>query len=162
MFKDISRFTRETKEGLKKYMDLMDKGVELVFIDNPTFSTGYIQNLLNIAQQQEDLIARTSMEFIVKILLIAELDRVEKERLTIVKRTKDGMAASPNKPGRRPGQLDKLSDALVKDIKQYMTDRDITQVSLMKKYKISRNTLRKYIKMEKEGTLETAARAERK
>lgn len=41
VFKDISRFTRETENGYLKYMQLLTEGVELVFIDNPTLSTHY-------------------------------------------------------------------------------------------------------------------------
>ena len=33
VFKDISRFTREAENGYRKYMELLDKGIELIFID---------------------------------------------------------------------------------------------------------------------------------
>lgn len=39
IFKEISRFTRECENGLKKYMELMNKGINLVFIDNYTLNT---------------------------------------------------------------------------------------------------------------------------
>jgi len=84
---------------------------------------------------------------LVKVLLAAELTRAEQERLTISQRTKDGMAASPNKAGRKVGQLDKMTEALENDIRRYLTDRSIKQVDLMNKYKISRNTLKKYISL---------------
>lgn len=144
VMKDVCRFTREAENGYNKYMSLMNKGVNLVFLDNPTISTDYIKNLLNIAETQ-DLIARESTKFIAKILLIAELDRAEKERLVISQRTRDGMAASPNKAGRKVGHLDKMTPALEEDIRRYLRDRTVRQVDLLKKYKISRNTLRKYI-----------------
>lgn len=144
VFKDICRFTREAENGYDKYMSLMNKGVNLVFLDNPTVSTEYIKNLLNIAETQ-DLIARESTKFIAKILLIAELDRAEKERLVLSQRTRDGMAASPNKAGRKIGQLDKMTLTLEEDIGRYLRDRTIKQNDLMKKHRISRNTLRKYI-----------------
>lgn len=150
VFKDISRFTREAEAGYVKYMSLMDKGVRLVFIDNPTVSTDYIRELLRVAEQQ-DLVAKTSLQSTVKLLLIVELNRVEQERLIISKRTKDGMAASPNKAGRKPGQLDKMTDALKADIQVYLTDRSIKQVDLMQKHGISRNTLKKYITFVKDG-----------
>lgn len=144
VMKDVCRFTREAENGYNKYMSLMNKGVNLIFLDNPTISTDYIKNLLNIAETQ-DLIARESTKFIAKILLIAELDRAEKERLVISQRTRDGMAASPNKAGRKVGHLDKMTPALEEDIRRYLRDRTVKQVDLLKKYKISRNTLRKYI-----------------
>ena len=144
VFKDISRFTREAVAGYEKYMELMNKGVNLVFIDNPTVSTDYIKELLHVAEQQ-DLVAKTSLESTVKLLLIVELNRVEQERLIISKRTKDGMAASPNKAGRKQGQLDKLTDELQADIVLYMSDRNIKASDLMKKHNISRNTFKKYV-----------------
>lgn len=41
-FKDICRFTRE-EVGYMKYMELLNKGIELIFIDNQTVSTPYIK-----------------------------------------------------------------------------------------------------------------------
>ena len=107
VFKDVSRFTREAENGYQKYMELLHNGINLVFIDNSTISTDYIRQLLHVAEEQ-DLVARTSLESTVKLLLIVELDRVEKERLTLIKRTKDGIAASDKHSGRKKGHLDKL------------------------------------------------------
>lgn len=144
VFKDISRFTRESENGYKKYMELLEKGVELIFIDNQTVSTSYIKQLLNVASKQ-NLVAKTSLESTVKLLLIVELDRVEQERLTFIRRVKDGIAASEKKSGRKEGQLDKMTEELEADIKAFLTDRSIKQVDLMKKHNISRNTLKKYV-----------------
>ena len=144
VFKDVSRFTREAENGYAKYMDLFHKGINLVFIDNATISTDYIRQLLHVAEEQ-DLVARTSLESTVKLLLIVELDRVEKERLTLIKRTRDGIAASEKPSGRAKGHLDKMTPELEADIKRYLNDRSITQISLMQKHKVSRNTLKKYV-----------------
>ena len=150
VFKSLDRFTRDADAGLVMYMELMNKGVNLVFLDNPTLSTDYMKNLLNIAEDQKDRIAKESMSFIARILLIAELDRAEKERISIVQRVKQGLAASPNKSGRKPGQLDKMTDELKADLKEYMTDRSIKGIDIMNKHNISRNTLKKYIARLKE------------
>lgn len=144
VFKDISRFTREAENGYKKYMELLERGIELVFIDNQTVSTSYIKQLLNVASKQ-NLVAKTSLESTVKLLLIVELDRVEQERLIFIKRVKDGIAASDKKSGRKVGQLDKMSEELESDIREYLNNRSIKQVDLMNKHNISRNTLKKYI-----------------
>ena len=146
VFKEISRFTREAEEGYKKYMELMNKGINLVFLDNPTVSTDYIKQLTDIANSQE-LVTRTALEGTIKLLLIVELDRVQKEREIIVKRIKQGIEASEKKSGRKQGTLDKMSDELKDDIKKFLSDRSIKQVDLMNKHKISRNTLKKYIKL---------------
>lgn len=146
VFKDICRFTRQAEQGYIKYMELLNKGVELIFIDNQTVSTPYIKQLLNVAKKQ-NLVAKTSLESTVKLLLIVELDRAEQEREIIVQRIKDGIKASSKKSGRPQGRLDKMSQELEEDIKIYLKNRNIKQIDLMKKYNISRNTLKKYIKI---------------
>ena len=70
---------------------------------------------------------------------------MEQERLIFIKRVKDGIASSNKKSGRKKGKLDKLTPELEKDIIEYIGNRDIKQITLMNKYKISRNTLKKYV-----------------
>ena len=148
IFKEISRFTRQAEEGYEKYMELMDKGINLIFLDNPTVSTDYIKQLTNIADSQQ-LVTKTALEGTIKLLLIVELDRVQQEREIFIKRIKQGIEASTKKSGRKFGQLDKMSDELKDDIKLFLIDRSIKQVDLMKKHNISRNTLKKYIELVK-------------
>lgn len=149
VFKEISRFTREADAGYKKYMDLMDNGINLIFLDNPTVSTDYIKQLTDIANSQQ-LVAKTALEGTIKLLLIVELDRVQQERETIVKRIKQGIEASDKKSGRKQGSLDKMSEELRADIKEFLNNRSIKQIDLMRKHDISRNTLKKYIKIVEE------------
>jgi len=141
VFKDISSFTRESENGYKKYMEWLERGINIIFIDNPTVSSEYIKQMMDVAQAQ-DLVTRTAMEGVIKLLLIVELDRAEQQRLYISKAIKDGIAASNKRSGRKQGQLDKLSPELRDDIKKYLHDRSIRQVDLMKKHNISRNTLK--------------------
>lgn len=148
VFKEISRFTRQAEQGYDKYMELMNKGINLVFIDNPTVSTDYIKQLMNIAQGQQ-LVARTALESTIKLLLIVELDRVQQEREIISQRIKQGIEASKKKQGRNQGQLDKMSNELKNDIIEFINDRSIKQVDLMNKHNISRNTLKKYVEIVK-------------
>lgn len=144
VFKDLSRFTREAENGYKKYMNWLNRGIEMVFIDNPTVSSNYIRQMMQIATEQ-DIVTKTAMESIIKLLIIVELDRGEKQRLYISKSIRDGIAASDKKSGRKTGHLDKMTDTLKTDIELYLEDRNITQIELMKRYDISRNTLKKYI-----------------
>ncbi len=148
-FKDISRFTREAENGYQKYMDLLNKGVNLVFLDNQTICTDYIKQLLDVAEKQ-NLIAKISLENTVKLLLYVELDRVEQERLILQKRIKDGLAASGKKPGRKENTMEKLTPELEADIMIYDKDRNVTAIEIMTKHHISRNTLKKYRKLLKE------------
>ena len=146
VFKEISRFTRQCEEGYKKYMELMGKGINLIFLDNPTISTNYIENLMQVAKGQQR-IAQKALENTIELLLMVELDRVEQERIIIVNRIKQGIEASKKTQGRKVGQLDKMSDELKEDIRVFLTNRNIKQVDLMQKHNISRNTLKKYIKL---------------
>ncbi len=150
IFKDVSRFTREAERGYSKYMELLNKGIELIFLDNQSISTPYIKQLLNVAKKQ-NLIAKTSLESTVKLLLLVELDRAEQERLTTSKRIKDGIAASAKKSGRPAGKLDKMTDELYHDIHNYLSDRSVKQSDLMRKHGLSRNTLKKYIALVADG-----------
>lgn len=143
VFKDICRFTRNAEQGYKKYMELLEKGIELIFLDNQTVSTPYIKQLLNVAKEQ-NLVAKTSLESTVKLLLIVELDRAQQEREMTVQRIKDGIKASNKKSGRPVGKIDKMSKELESDIKKLINDRSIKYVDLMRKHNISRNTLKKY------------------
>ena len=86
-----------------------------------------------------------TLEVVIRLLLVTELDRAEKEREITVKRIKDGIKASSKKSGRKEGQLDKMTPELEADIRKYLIDRSIKQIDLMNKYNISRNTLKKYI-----------------
>ncbi len=150
VFKEISRFTRQANEGYNKYIELMNKGINLVFIDNPTVGTDYIRNLTRVANEQ-DLVAKTALDSTIKLLLIVELDRVQKEREIIVKRIKQGIEASSKKSGREFNSLDKMTDELKEDINLFLNDRSIKQIVLMNKHNISRNTLKKYIEIVKKA-----------
>lgn len=144
VFKDITRFTREADNGYAKYMNLMERGINLVFLDNPTVSTDYIKNLIGIAKQQKETITSESLKFVAKIILLTELDRAEKERTTLSKRIKDGIAASLKVQGRKKGQVDKLTPELKEAIRNYKHDRSIKAADVMNKFHISRNTFKKY------------------
>lgn len=145
----LSRFTREAENGYKKYMEWLERGINIVFIDNPTVSSDYIRQMTKVAEEQ-DIVTKTALEGVIKLLLIVELDRAEQHRKYISKAITDGIAASVKKSGRRPGQLDKMSPSLESDINIYLHDRTVTQIELMKKHDISRNTLKKYINLTKQ------------
>ena len=140
----------DPENGYKKYMELMEKGVNLIFLDNKTVCTEYIKQLLNVAEQQ-NLIAKISLENTIKLLLYVELDRAEQERIILINRIKNGIAASGKKQGRKEGVPIKLTEELTADIKEYLKDRNITMAALMKKHNISRNTIMKYIAIVKEN-----------
>lgn len=146
VFKDLSRFTREAENGYNKYMEWLGRDISIVFIDNPTVSSEYIRQMLKTAESH-DIVTKTAMEGVIKLLLIVELDRAEQQRRYISKAITDGIAASNKKSGRKKGQVDKMTENLKTDIELYLNDRKITQAELMKKHSVSRNTLKKYISL---------------
>lgn len=148
VFKDLSRFTREAENGYKKYMEWLQRNINIVFLDNPTVSSDYIRQMMTTAENQ-DIVTKTALEGTIKLLLIVELDRAEKQRLYISKAITDGIAASDKKSGRRAGELAKMTTELEKDIKLYLEDRTVKQIDLMKRHGLSRNTLKKYIEIVK-------------
>lgn len=150
VFKDLSRFTRDTKSGYIKYMEWLERGINIVFLDNPSVSSDFIRQMMDTAESQ-NIVAKTSMEGTIKLLLIVELDRAEQQRRYISKAIKDGIAASDKGSGRKKGSLDKMTDELRHDLELYMHDRTITQKAVMEKHGISRNTLKKYVKRLEEG-----------
>lgn len=149
VFKDICRFTREYENGFDKYMTLLNKGVNLIFIDNPTVSTAYIKSMMEVADKQSNRIAKKSLKDTIELLLLVELDRAEKEREITVQRIRDGIAASEKKSGRPKGKLDKMTAELEADLKYYVSqsvaDRTMTAADIMRKHNLSRNTVKKYI-----------------
>lgn len=129
-------------------MELMEKGINLVFIDNMTVGTDYIKNLTRVVHEQ-DLVAKTVLESIIKLLLIVELHVVQKELEIIVQRIKQGIHVSEKASGRKVNKLDKMTDEHRADIVEFMNDRGIKQIDLMNKHNISRNTLKKYVEIVK-------------
>lgn len=146
VFKDLCRFTRERDNGYKKYVELLNRGINLIFIDNPTLNTDYINSMQNTANRMKEnnIIGGMTLEFVIKLLLVTELDRAEQERIITSKRIADGIKASNKKSGRPVGKIDKMSKELESDIKKLINDRNIKYVDLMRKHNISRNTLKKY------------------
>ena len=146
IFKDISRFSRTAEEGFKKYMELYNLGVKLVFLDNPTVSTDYINNM-KATNEKMNFVTGIALQSMVNLLIAVELDRAEQQRLYISKAIKDGIEASDKKSGRPVGKLDKMSKELKEDILAFLQNRDVKAIDLMKKHDVSRNTLKKYIEL---------------
>ena len=153
VFKDLCRFTREYENGYKKFKELNDKNINLIFLDNPTLSTDYLKSMMATAEKMKNRIAKKQFENMIELLLLVELDRAEQEREITSKRIKDGIKASNKKQGRKLGQLDKITDELKRDIENYLKNRNIKAIDLMNKHNISRNTLKKYIARYENGQI---------
>jgi len=152
VFKDVSRFSREYENGYKMFMELLDKNVELVFLDNPNLNTAYIKTLINTnSHNSQNRITELVMKNVIELLIRVEFDRAESERTIMIKRIKDGLAATNKKSGRPDGVILKLSDELKADINLYLSDRKISKNSLAKKYRLNYRTICKYIEVVESG-----------
>ena len=48
-------------------MEWLERGINIIFLDNPTISSDYIRQMMNTAESQ-DLVTKTAMEGIIKLL----------------------------------------------------------------------------------------------
>ena len=152
----IRDFSRKRGYALNNYISPEEKiesfkNFNKALVASIDDTTDYIKTMMGIAQRQENRIAKKSLNDTIELLILVELDRAEREREIIVQRIRDGLKASNKKAGRKPGQLDKLTDELQADIVLYLADRSIKAVDLMKKHNISRNTLKKYVEYVKKN-----------
>lgn len=139
IFDEISRMSRNRDEGFKLYMELYERGVELVFLKEPHLNTAMyrdkIQNQISLNLEQHndngeyrgtatdnflhalaDALNRLMRELIEDSIALA-LDRAQKEREYLVQRTKEGLieAAKTKTLGRPIGS--KCAEATRKEIK---------------------------------------------
>jgi DNA invertase Pin-like site-specific DNA recombinase len=99
VFDSVSRMSRNAKEGVEQYMDLLDKGIELVFLKEPYVNTeNYKQALSGGVELVGNDIADVYIEATNKVLkLLAAkqielaFDQAEKEVMDIRQRTKEGI-----------------------------------------------------------------------
>ena len=61
-------------------MELLKKGINMIFIDNMILSTDYIKAMIGIAEKQENRIAKKSLKDTIELLILVELDRAEQKR----------------------------------------------------------------------------------
>ena len=49
--------------AIRNNMEWLDRGINMVFLDNPTVSSDYIRQMMTTAEQQ-DIVTKTAMESI--------------------------------------------------------------------------------------------------
>lgn len=105
VFDSVSRMSRNADEGVKEYMELFRKGVNLVFLKEHHIDTDvYRQALQRKAEKTGDKIADATMEFLMELfVIIAEeqirkaFEQAEKEVEDLRQRTIEGMKAAKKK-----------------------------------------------------------------
>lgn len=101
VFDSVSRMSRDADEGVKLYLELYERGVALIFLNEPYCNTDvYRQSIEQCIQSTGNEIADCYIEATNKVLKILAtkqiaiaFEQAEKEREDLCNRVKDGMQA---------------------------------------------------------------------
>ncbi len=151
--KDISALAKDPESGCDIYEDMLKKDVTLLFVDSPNLGTDYI-NLLQETAEKHKFIVKNNLSNVIKLLIAVEYERIERIRKHRSNQIKAGMNIAKKKPGREVGKVDKLTDDLKRDISLYLENGSMLMIELMDKHGVSRNTLKKYIEIIRNGMIE--------
>lgn len=163
IFDSVSRMCRNSSEGVKEYMELMDKKIKLIFLKEPYINTDIYQEQIkmneNIKTNDTDLNetllkgVREYLKRLAKKQIEIAFDQAEKEVIDLKQRTKEGLKQAKIKGsvlGRREGTKVETKKAkemkakiqkLSKDFNGNLKDTEI--IGLLG---IARNTFYKYKK----------------
>ena len=144
VMKDLSCFPFEGNEVFEKYMEIYDRGVELVFLDNPSLCTEVIRGLL-LKALDNGIIESESVKDAVRFNIYSTISNIEREHVERGNKIKGAVATSDKKSGRKEGKFDKLTPELENDIICYLETGQGHKVDIMIEHNISRNTLKAYM-----------------
>lgn len=161
VFDSVSRMSRNAEDGIKLYMELYDKGVNLVFLKEPYINTSTYKQALqgsiaNVGNEIADIYINATNE-VLKLLATQQIkqafEQSEKEVEDLRQRTREGLrvAKSEGKSlGVHKGESfeTKKSKTAKKQIEKYSKDfyGSLNDVDCIKICGISRNTYYKYKK----------------
>ena len=163
IFDSVSRMSRNSKEGIKQYMELFDRGVELIFLKEPHINTAtyrkQIQDTENLPTTDNTVVdailegVTKALKELAKEQIKIAFDQAEKEVKDLQKRTSEGMREAKER-GSRIGTekgrklITKKSIEKKQEIKKYAKDFGgaLTDKDTMKLIGITRNTYYKYKK----------------
>jgi len=169
VFDSVSRMSRNAKEGIEQYMELLDKGIELVFLKEPYVNTeNYKQALSGGVELVGNDIADVYIEATNKVLKLLAAKQIElafeqseKEVMDIRQRTKEGIETA-RLNGKRIG-LVKGSKLIIKKeapAKELIRKHcktfggTLNDIECIKLANLSRNTYYKYKREIKEELTE--------
>lgn len=159
IFDSVSRMSRDAEDGYKQYMELYNKGVELVFLKEPYVNTTVYRTAAAVKLPEvEDEIAAMFIETTEKALVkLAErqimiaFDQAEKEGKDISERTAEGLRQAKAR-GKQVGMVEGKKLTVEKAVRTkiiiYEKSRDFTghnnDEETMKIAGVSRNSYYKY------------------
>lgn len=164
IFDSVSRMSRNAEEGIKEYMELMEKGINLIFLKEPYINTEVYQEQLKVNEgiQVDDIdlnetILRGVREYLKRLAkkqIKISFEQSEKEVNDLRERTKEGLRvakAKGNIGGRREGVKIETKKAIeMKDkIKKLSKDLEgnLKDIEIIQLLGIARNTYYKYKKL---------------
>ncbi len=144
VMKDLSCFPFKANEVFEKYMEIYDRDVELVFLDNPSLCTENIKKLILKAIDSR-IIEGESVRDAVRFNVYAAISNIEQAHAEHGEKIKGAVAISEKKSGRKEGKFDKLTPELERDIIYFLETGQGHKVDIMIEHNISRNTLKAYM-----------------
>lgn len=166
IFDEVSRMSRNAEEGFDLYMELYNKGINLIFlkerhIDTEEFNRRTQRHIERIQTQDKkidnlingilELVEEFEKENLKDNIRLA-FERAEQERTLMIQRIKNGKSVSDTKQGRPKGSGNKTTtkaDKIKKVILELNKDfnGNLSDEKIMTEYlTVSRNTYYKYKK----------------
>ena len=160
VFDSVSRMSRNAEEGIQLYEELMEKGINLVFLKEPYINTDTYKNnqgdKIQLIGTDEDILFKAINEYMKKIArkqIVIAFEQAEKEVKDLSQRTKEGLVTAKAN-GKQLGQTKgtklvtkksvekkELIIKYSKDFKGSLSDKDVMQL-----IGLARNTYYKYKK----------------
>lgn len=162
VFDSVSRMSRSEAEGIEQYMELFNKGINLVFLKEPHINTDTYKKQIegiNIPSTDNKVVnlilegVTNALKELAKEQIRLAFEQSQKEVDDLRERTKEGIREA-RRNGKQIGGVTgkklttKKSIEKKKEIQKYSKDFDGTlkDVDVMKLIKISRNSYYKYKK----------------
>ena len=155
VFDSVSRMSRDAEDGSKLYFELMDRGVDLVFlkeryIDTLTYKQATDRELQTIGSKEDILITAINeyLKEIAKEQIKIAFEQSEKEVADLRQRVREGISKSKKKQGIDKGTklITQKSIEMKNKMQRHLKDfgGTDTDVQFIRDNKLARNTFYKY------------------
>lgn len=156
IFDSVSRMSRNSDDGIKDYFNLLNSGVELIFLNEPHINSSVYGESLVSAQSIQandevlnDTVLKGIRDYMVKLAekqIRIAFDQSEKEAKDIKKRVQQGIANSAKDSGAKSGNTHAAKTVPVDKIKHYIATHDKVNKSDLARYLgVSRPTAIKWL-----------------
>lgn len=165
VFDSVSRMSRNAEDGIKLYEELMDKGIELVFLKEAYINTATYKNSIKdkieMTGTDEDILFNAINEYMRRLArkqIVIAFEQAEKEVMDLRQRTREGLVTAKLN-GKQIGQIKgtklttKKSIEAKEGIKKYSKDfgGTLSDPEVIKLLGISRPSYYKYKRELRDG-----------